>query len=117
MTPWHPVGYYKDPNATRGPGTLIESVINQPIRIENLIARYNALLLALTTARELRLWGVRTIKRECHGRHPTKFYMLDEDVVRFHEIADTLANQLQQIEAENPGTTPEPIDTAPESVI
>ncbi len=41
---WHPVGRYKDPFATRGPGTIVESVINSPITIEELIARYNYLL-------------------------------------------------------------------------
>lgn len=99
MTAWHPVGYYRDPNATRGPGTLIESIVNKPVRIEDLVARYNALLQVLASAQELRLWGVRTIQREHHGRHAARFFMLDADVIKFHEIADTLADQLQQLEA------------------
>lgn len=49
MKNWHPVGFHKDPYAARGWGTLIESVVNQPITFEELVMRYNALLMPAVT--------------------------------------------------------------------
>ena len=45
MDDWNPIGFYKDPLTSRGWGTLIESVVNKPIGFEELVSRYNALLL------------------------------------------------------------------------
>lgn len=42
---WHPVGFYKyDQFLTPGQRTLIESVVNAPISLDELVMRYNALL-------------------------------------------------------------------------
>lgn len=42
---WHPIAFQRDAFATRGWGTLIESVSSIPISFEALVARYNWLLL------------------------------------------------------------------------
>lgn len=42
---WHPVGFSRDPLASRGWGTITEAVTNHPVTFEELVSRYNALLL------------------------------------------------------------------------
>ena len=42
---WHPVGFWKDRFASSGWGSLREAITLKSITFEELVARYNALLL------------------------------------------------------------------------